>query len=89
MDTRYLIPVLVPKNLAWLFGFQFLALFEKYVIDHFSRVIHRGVRARRDFSPGPPRSRWAARRAKSRSARSTLWITPRLPILTYFAKADS
>ncbi len=29
------------------------ALFEKYVIDNFSGVIHRGVRARRDFSRQP------------------------------------
>jgi hypothetical protein len=30
---------------------------------------------RRDFSPAPPGCGWAARRAKSRSSCSTLWIT--------------
>jgi len=35
----------------------------------------RGGKERRDFSPAPPGGGWAARRAKSRSSCSTLWIT--------------
>jgi hypothetical protein len=34
-----------------------------------------GGKERRDFSPAPPGCGWAARRAKSWSSCSTLWIT--------------